>query len=202
MAKYTGPKTKIARKFGEPIFGPDKYLERKNYPPGEHGAARKRKKQSEYGIQLAEKQKAKYTYGVLERQFRNLFKRAQRSKGVTGVELLQLLESRLDNVVYRMGVSPTRAGARQLVNHRHITVNGNVLNIPSYQVKKGDVVGVREKSKSLEVISDSLSTNHSSKYAWLEWDQETLSGKFINVPEREEIPENIQEQLIVELYSK
>ena len=202
MAKYTGPKTKIARKFGEPIFGPDKYLERKNYPPGEHGAARKRKKQSEYGIQLAEKQKAKYTYGVLERQFRNLFKRAQRSKGVTGVELLQLLESRLDNVVYRMGVSPTRAGARQLVNHRHITVNGEVLNIPSYQVKKGDVVGVREKSKSLEVISDSLSTNHSSKYAWLEWDQETLTGKFINVPEREEIPENIQEQLIVELYSK
>jgi small subunit ribosomal protein S4 len=162
----------------------------------------KRKKQSEYGIQLAEKQKAKYTYGVLERQFRNLFKRAQRSKGVTGVELLQLLESRLDNVVYRMGVSPTRAGARQLVNHRHITVNGEVLNIPSYQVKKGDVVGVREKSKSLVVISDSLSTNHSSKYAWLEWDQETLTGKFINVPEREEIPENIQEQLIVELYSK
>jgi small subunit ribosomal protein S4 len=202
MAKYTGPKSKIARKFGEPIFGPDKYLERKNYPPGEHGAARKRKKQSEYGIQLAEKQKAKYTYGVLERQFRNLFKRAQRSKGVTGVELLQLLESRLDNVVYRMGVSPTRAGARQLVNHRHITVNGEVVNIPSYQVKKGDIVGVREKSKSLLVISESLSTNHANKYAWLEWDQETLTGKFINVPEREEIPENIQEQLIVELYSK
>ncbi|PLX19597.1 MAG: 30S ribosomal protein S4 [Salinivirgaceae bacterium] len=202
MAKYTGPKTKIARKFGEPIFGPDKYLERKNYPPGEHGAARKRKKQSEYGIQLAEKQKAKYTYGVLERQFRNLFKRAQRSKGVTGVELLQLLEARLDNVVYRMGVSPTRAGARQLVNHRHITVNGEVVNIPSYQVKKGDIIGVREKSKSLLVISESLSTNHSNKYAWLEWDQETLTGKFINIPEREEIPENIQEQLIVELYSK
>ena len=202
MAKYTGPKTKIARKFGEPIFGPDKYLERKNYPPGEHGAARKRKKQSEYGIQLAEKQKAKYTYGVLERQFRNMFKRAQRSKGVTGVELLQLLESRLDNVVYRLGIGSTRAGARQLVNHRHITVNGEVVNIPSYQVKKGDIVGVREKSKSLEVIADSLSTNSANKYAWLEWDQETLTGKFINVPEREEIPENIQEQLIVELYSK
>lgn len=202
MAKYIGPKTKIARKFGEPIFGPDKYLERKNYPPGEHGAARKRKKQSEYGIQLAEKQKAKYTYGVLERQFRNLFKRAQRSKGVTGVELLQLLEARLDNVVYRLGISPTRAGARQLVGHRHITVNGEVVNIPSYQVKKGDVIGVREKSKSLEVIADSLSTNRSNKYAWLEWEQETLTGKFINVPEREEIPENIQEQLIVELYSK
>jgi small subunit ribosomal protein S4 len=202
MAKYIGPKTKIARKFGEPIFGPDKYLERKNYPPGEHGAARKRKKQSEYGIQLAEKQKAKYTYGVLERQFRNLFKRAQRSKGVTGVELLQLLESRLDNVVYRLGISPTRAGARQLVGHRHITVNGEVVNIPSYQVKKGDIVGVREKSKSLEVIADSLSTNRSNKYAWLEWDQETLTGKFVSIPEREEIPENIQEQLIVELYSK
>ncbi len=202
MAKYIGPKTKIARKFGEPIFGPDKYLERKNYPPGEHGATRKRKKQSEYGMQLAEKQKAKYTYGVLERQFRNLFKKAQRSKGVTGVELLQLLESRLDNVVFRLGLAHTRAGARQLVSHRHITVNGEVVNIASYQVKKGDIVGVREKSKSLEVISDSLATNRASKYAWLEWDQDNYAGKFINLPEREEIPENIQEQLIVELYSK
>lgn len=202
MAKYIGPKTKIARKFGEPIFGPDKYLERKNYPPGEHGASRKRKKQSEYGMQLAEKQKAKYTYGILERQFRNLFKRAQRSKGVTGVELLQLLESRLDNVVFRLGIAPTRAGARQLVSHRHITVNGEVVNIASYQVKKGDIVGVREKSKSLEIISDSLATNRASKYAWLEWDQDNFAGKFVNLPEREEIPENIQEQLIVELYSK
>jgi len=202
MAKYIGPKTKIARKFGEPIYGPDKYLERKNYPPGQHGAAKKRKKQSEYGIQLAEKQKAKYTYGVLERQFRNLFKKAQRSKGVTGIELLQLLEARLDNVVYRLGISPTRAGARQLVGHRHITVNGSVVNIPSYQVKKGDVVAVREKSKSLEVITSSLSGNRANKYAWLEWDQSTLSGKFATVPEREEIPENIKEQLIVELYSK
>jgi small subunit ribosomal protein S4 len=167
MAKYTGPKTKIARKFGEPIFGPDKYLERKNYPPGEHGASRKRKKQSEYGLQLAEKQKAKYTYGVLERQFRNMFKKADRSKGVTGVELLQLLEARLDNVVYRLGISPTRAGARQLVGHRHITVNGSVVNIPSYQVKQGDVVGVREKSKSLEVINTALATNRANRYAWL-----------------------------------
>ncbi|MDA3865359.1 MAG: 30S ribosomal protein S4 [Salinivirgaceae bacterium] len=202
MAKYTGPKTKIARKFGEPIFGPDKYLERKNYPPGEHGSSRKRKKQSEYGLQLAEKQKAKYTYGVLERQFRNLFKKADRSKGVTGVELLQLLEARLDNVVYRLGISPTRAGARQIVGHRHITVNGNVVNIPSYQVKQGDVVGVREKSKSLEVINTALATNRANRYAWLEWDQDTKTGKFTNIPEREEIPENIKEQLIVELYSK
>ncbi|MFO7863755.1 MAG: 30S ribosomal protein S4 [Salinivirgaceae bacterium] len=202
MAKYTGPKTKIARKFGEPIFGPDKYLERKNYPPGEHGASRKRKKQSEYGLQLAEKQKAKYTYGVLERQFRNMFKKADRSKGVTGVELLQLLEARLDNVVYRLGISPTRAGARQLVGHRHITVNGSVVNIPSYQVKQGDVVGVREKSKSLEVINTALATNRANRYAWLEWDQDAKTGKFTNIPEREEIPENIKEQLIVELYSK
>jgi small subunit ribosomal protein S4 len=202
MAKYTGPKTKIARKFGEPIFGPDKYLERKNYPPGEHGSSRKRKKQSEYGLQLAEKQKAKYTYGVLERQFRNLFKKADRSKGVTGVELLQLLEARLDNVVYRLGISPTRAGARQIVGHRHITVNGNVVNIPSYQVKQGDVVGVREKSKSLEVINTALATNRANRYAWLEWDQDTKTGKFTNIREREEIPENIKEQLIVELYSK
>lgn len=202
MAKYIGPKSKIARKFGEPIYGPDKSLERKNYPPGQHGTTKRRKKQSEYGIQLAEKQKAKYTYGVLERQFRNMFKKAQRSKGITGIELLQLLEARLDNVVFRMGISPTRAAARQLVGHRHITVNGKVLNIPSYQVKKGDVVGVREKSKSLEIVTNSLSGNRASKYAWLEWDQSTLSGKFVTIPERDEIPENIKEQLIVELYSK
>jgi len=202
MAKYRGPKSKIARKFGEPIFGPDKVFEHKNYPPGMHGMSARRRKKSEYGLQLKEKQKAKYTYGVLERQFRNLFKKAQRSKSVTGVELLQLLESRLDNVVFRLGIAPTRAGARQLVSHRHITVNGEVVNIASYQVKKGDIVGVREKSKSLEIISDSLATNRASKYAWLEWDQDNFVGKFVNLPEREEIPENIQEQLIVELYSK
>lgn len=202
MAKYTGPRTKIARKFGDPIYGPDKYFERKNYPPGEHGANRKRKKQSEYGLQLSEKQKAKYTYGVLERQFRGMFKKAQRSKGVTGVELLRMLESRLDNVVYRMGIAPTRAAARQLVGHKHITVNGKVVNIPSFSVKQGDIISVREKSKSLEVISNSLGTNSVNRYPWLEWDNETLTGKFISIPEREEIPENIKEQLIVELYSK
>lgn len=202
MAKYIGPKTKIARKFGEPIFGPDKVLEKKNYPPGFHGPSRRRRKQSEYGIQLKEKQKAKYTYGVLEKQFSNLFKKAQRTKGITGEVLLQLLESRLDNVVYRLGISPTRSGARQLVNHRHIVVNGQVVNIPSYQVKPGDIVGVREKSKSLEVIQDALSASTHSKSSWLEWDEATLTGKFLNVPERTEIPENIQEQLIIELYSK
>lgn len=202
MARYTGPKTKIARKFGEPIFGPDKYFERKNYPPGEHGANRKRRKQSEYGIQLSEKQKAKYTYGVLERQFRGLFHKATRKKGVTGIILLQMLESRLDNVVYRLGIAPTRSGARQLVSHKHITVNGSVVNIPSYNLRKGDVVAVREKSKSLEVISNSLASNRANRYAWLEWDNENKTGKFISIPEREEIPENIKEQLIVELYSK
>ena len=201
MARYIGPKTKIARKFGDSIYGPDKYFEKKNYPPGQHGVNRRRKT-SEYGIQLKEKQKAKYTYGVLERQFRNLFEKASRSKGITGEELLGLLESRLDNVVYRLGVAPTRAAARQLVSHRHITVDGEVVNIPSYQVKSGQIIGVREKSKSLEVIVDSLAGNSVSRYSWLEWDNESKTGKFLNVPERSEIPENIKEQLIVELYSK
>lgn len=202
MAKYIGPKSKIARKFGDPIYGPDKYLDRKNFPPGQHGINKKRKKSSEYGMQLREKQKAKYTYGILERQFRNTFEKASRSKGVTGVVLLQLLESRLDNVVYRFGLAPTRAGARQLVSHRHITVNGNVINIPSYQVKPGDIIGVREKSKSLETIQDSLSTRRYAKLSWLEWDDAQMAGKFMNVPDRTEIPEDIREQLIIELYSK
>ncbi len=202
MARYRGPRTKIARKFGDPIFGIDKILEKKSHPPGMHGGNRRRRKQSEYGIQLKEKQKAKYTYGILERQFSNLFEKAQRSKGVTGEVLLQLLESRLDNVVFRMGISPTRAGARQLVSHRHITVNGTVVNIPSYTLRPGDLIGVREKSKSLEIISESLSGSHRSASSWLEWDSTALVGKFMNRPEREEIPENIREQLIVELYSK
>jgi small subunit ribosomal protein S4 len=202
MARYIGPKSKIARKFGEPIFGPDKALEHKNYPPGQHGLNRRRRKTSEYGIQLKEKQKAKYTYGILERQFRKTFERANRSHGITGEELLKLLESRLDNVVYRLGISPTRAGARQLVTHKHITVNGKVTNIPSFILNPGDVVGVREKSKSLEVITDSLTSKRHGKFAWLEWDSAQLTGKFLNRPEREEIPENIKEQLIVELYSK
>ena len=202
MARYIGPKTKIARKFGDPIFGSDKILEKKNYPPGMHGNNKRRRKQSEYGIQLKEKQKAKYTYGILERQFANLFDRAQRSKGITGEVLLQLLESRLDNVVYRLGIAPTRAGARQLVSHRHITVNGQVVNVPSSILKPGDIIGVREKSKSLEAISDSLSGSHRSSSPWLEWDSSQMAGKFLNRPEREEIPENIREQLIVELYSK
>ena len=201
MARYTGPKTKIARKFGEPIFGPDKHLDRKNYPPGHHGMNKRRRKLSEYGVQLKEKQKAKYTYGVLEKQFSNMFKKAQATKGVTGEVLLQLLECRLDNVVYRLGISPTRAGARQLVSHRHITVNGDVVNVPSYSVRPGDVVGVREKSKALEVVQDSLAVSRPGS-PWLEWDQENLIGKFLNLPERSEIPENIKEQLIVELYSK
>jgi len=202
MARYIGPKSKIARKFGEPIYGPDKYLDRKNFPPGQHGINKKRKKTSEYGIQLKEKQKAKYTYGVLERQFRKAFEKASRSKGVTGQVLLQLLEARLDNVVYRLGVAPTRAAARQLMSHRHITVNGNVVNIPSYQLKPGDIVGIREKSKSLEIIVDSLTTRKYSKLSWLEWDDAQMAGKFMNVPERADIPEDIKEQLIVELYSK
>ncbi|MGS2764294.1 30S ribosomal protein S4 [Sinomicrobium sp. M5D2P9] len=201
MARYTGPKTKIARKFGEPIFGDDKSFEKKNYPPGQHGNNRRRGKKSEYAIQLMEKQKAKYTYGILEKQFRNLFEKANRSKGVTGEVLLQLCESRLDNVVYRMGVSPSRRGARQLVSHRHITVNGEIVNIPSYALKPGDVVGVREKSKSLEVIEDSLA-NNSSVYEWITWNTEKKEGSFVAVPERMQIPENIKEQLIVELYSK
>ncbi|WP_163323221.1 30S ribosomal protein S4 [Draconibacterium mangrovi] len=202
MARYRGPKSKIARKFGEPIFGPDKVFEHKNYPPGMHGLASKRRKVSEYGQQLKEKQKAKYTYGVLERQFRTLFKKAQAAKGVTGEVLLQLLESRLDNVVFRLGIAKTRAAARQFVSHKHITVNGKLVNIPSYTVKSGDVIGVREKSKSLEEITGSLHSRRSSQYEWLEWDGAQMTGKFLNRPEREEIPENIKEQLIVELYSK
>jgi len=202
MARYRGAKSKIARKFGEPIYGPDKVFEHKNYPPGLHGLSAKRRKKSEYGIQLKEKQKAKYTYGVLERQFRNLFKTAQASKGITGEVLLQLLESRLDNVVFRLGIARTRDAARQFVGHKHITVNGKVVNIPSLLVKPGDIVGIREKSKSLEAITESLGSHRSSRYEWLEWDESQMAGKFLNVPEREEIPENIKEQLIVELYSK
>ena len=202
MARFRGAKSKIARKFGEPIYGPDKVFEHKNYPPGMHGLSAKRRKKSEYGIQLKEKQKAKYTYGILERQFRGLFKKASAAKGVTGEVLLQLLESRLDNVIFRMGIAKTRAAARQFVSHKHITVNGNVVNIPSYSVKPGDVVGVREKSKSLEEITSSLHSNRSTRYEWLEWDGDLMTGKFLNRPEREEIPENIKEQLIVELYSK
>ena len=202
MARYRGPRTKIARKFGEPIYGTDRAFEKKNYPPGQHGANKRRRKTSEYGLQLQEKQKAKYTYGVLEKQFRNLFEKASAHKGVTGEVLLQLLESRLDNVVFRFGISPTRAGARQLVTHRHITVNGEVVNIPSYILKPGDIIGVREKSKSLIIISDSLQARRSNAYSWLEWDASSLAGKFMNLPERQEIPETIREQLIVELYSK
>ena len=201
MARYTGPKSKIARKFGEPIFGEDKVLAKKNFPPGQHGQ-NKRRKTSEYGMQLREKQKAKYTYGVLEKQFRNLFAKASRLKGITGEILLQLLESRLDNVVYRLGIAPTRAAARQLVLHRHITVNGSVVNIASYEVEPGDIVGVRERSKSLEVISDALAGFNHSKYPWIEWDETINAGKFLHIPAREDIPENIKEQLIVELYSK
>ncbi len=201
MARYTGPKSKIARKFGEAIFGDDKAFEKKNYPPGQHGNSRRRGKKSEYAVQLMEKQKAKYTYGILERQFRNIFGRATRSKGVTGEVLLQLCESRLDNVVYRLGISNSRRGARQLVSHRHITVNGEVVNIPSYSLKPGDVVGVREKSKSLQAITSSLEAN-SSVYEWLSWNAEKMEGTFVSMPERIQIPENIKEQLIVELYSK
>ena len=201
MARYTGPRTRIVRKFGEAIFGADKVLSKKNYPPGQHGNSRKRKT-SEYGIQLREKQKAKYTYGVLEKQFRNLFEKASRSKGITGEVLLQLLEGRLDNVVFRLGIAPTRAAARQLVSHKHITVDGEVVNIPSYAVKPGQVIGVRERSKSLEVIANSLAGFNHSKYPWLEWDDNAKVGKLLHIPEREDIPENIKEHLIVELYSK
>ena len=201
MARYTGPKSKIARKLGEPIFGEDKVLSKKNYPPGQHGQNRRRK-MSEYATQLREKQKAKYTYGVLERQFRNLFNKAARMKGVTGEVLLQLLEGRLDNVVYRLGIAPTRAAARQLVLHRHITVNGKVVNIPSYAVEPGEVIAVRERSKSLEVIQDALAGFNHSKYPWIEWDETVKGGKLLHLPQREDIPENIKEQLIVELYSK
>ena len=200
MARYRGPKAKIARKFREPIFGPSKALEKKNYPPGQHGNSRRRGKKSEYAIQLAEKQKAKYTYGVLEKQFALTFDRAARKKGITGENLLRFLEARLDNTVYRLGIAPTRRSARQLVGHKHIRVNGVLTNIPSYQVKPGDIIEVREKSKSLEVITDSVATNKS--YNWLEFDHTTLKGTFLNYPERADIPENIKEQLIVELYSK
>lgn len=201
MARYTGPKSKIARKFGEPIFGPDKVLSKKNYPPGQHGNSRRRKT-SEYGTQLLEKQKAKYTYGLLEKQFRIVYEKAKRTKGITGEILMQLLESRLDNVVYRLGFAPTRAAARQLVTHKHIVVNGKLVNIPSYQLKPGDTVSVREKDKSMEVIHEALSGFNHSRYAWIEYDESKMSGVFLHIPNREDIPENIKEQLIVELYSK
>jgi small subunit ribosomal protein S4 len=201
MARYTGPKTRIARKFGEAIFGDDKSFEKRNFPPGQHGNARRRGKKSEYAVQLMEKQKAKYTYGVLEKQFRNIFATAKRKEGVTGEILLQLCESRLDNVAYRMGISNSRSGARQLVSHRHITVNGELVNIPSYTLKAGDVVGVREKSKSISTIQDSLAAS-SSVYEWITWNSEKMEGTYVTVPERLQIPENIKEQLIVELYSK
>jgi small subunit ribosomal protein S4 len=201
MARYTGPKTKIARRFREPIFGPDKALERRTYGPGQHGPNKRRGKQSEYAIQLAEKQKAKYTYGILERQFSNLFKKASAMKGITGENLLVLCESRLDNVVYRLGIASTRSAARQFVSHKHITVDGSVVNIPSFSVKPGQEIGVREKSKSLEAITNSIAANTKS-YDWLNWDSAKMAGSVMNVPTRELIPENIKEQLIVELYSK
>ncbi len=201
MARYRGPKTKIARRFGDPIFGQDKYFERRKYPPGQHGLMRKRRKKSQYAIQLDAKQKAKYTYGILERQFKNLFKKAAQAGGNTGEVLMQLLESRLDNVVYRLGIAPSRRAARQLVSHRHITVNGQVVNIPSYQLRPGDRVGVRTKSKSLQVIQESLANNR-NKYEWLTWDNDKMEGVFNSRPERMQIPENIEEHLIVELYSK
>jgi len=201
MARYTGPKSKIARKFREPIYGPDKALERKNYGPGVHGPNKRRRKQSDYAVQLLEKQKAKYTYGILERQFRNLFEKASRQKGITGEILLQMCEGRLDNTVFRLGIANGRRGARQLVSHKHITVNGSVVNIPSYQLRPGDVIGVREKSKSLEVIGASLSSARHD-YDWLSWNGDTMTGVFLNIPERDQITENIKEQLIVELYSK
>ncbi len=202
MARYTGPKSKIARRFRDPIFGPDKSLDRRSYGPGQHGPSKRRGgKQSEYAIQLGEKQKAKYTYGILERQFANMFDKASRMKGITGENLLQLCEARLDNMVYRFGISPSRRGARQLVSHKHITVNGEVVNIPSYSVRPGDVVSVREKSKSLEAINDSLTASN-KKYDWLDWDNSSMCGKVLTLPAREMIPENIKEQLIVELYSK
>jgi len=201
MARYTGPKARISRRFNEPILGESKALQKKNYAPGQHGRGKKRK-QSEYAIQLMEKQKAKYTYGLLERQFAKTFDRATRKKGVTGEVLLQLLESRLDNTVYRLGIAPTRRGARQLISHKHITVNGQLVNIPSFSLKPGDLIGVRERSKSLETITNSLSVQGAKKYHWMEWDNQEMVGKFLNLPSREDIPENINEQLIVELYSK
>ena len=201
MARYIGPKTRISRKFREPIFGPDKNFEKRSYPPGQHGQNKKRAKVSEYATQLQEKQKVKYMYGILERQFAKIFDRAARMQGITGENLLKLIESRLDNVVFRLGLAPTRDGARQLVSHRHITVNGKLVNIPSYTLRAGDVIAVREKSKSLESINNALSSR-SGKYSWLEWDGSKMAGKFVNPPAREELTENIKEQLIVELYSK
>ncbi|MCK9203203.1 MAG: 30S ribosomal protein S4 [Bacteroidales bacterium] len=201
MARYIGPKSKIARRFRDPIYGPDKSYEKKNYPPGMHGQTKRRAKTSEYGTQLTEKQKAKYTYGILERQFKNTFLKAARKGGITGVVLLQLIESRLDNVVFRLGISPTRDGARQLIGHRHIMVNGKVVNIPSFELRPGDIISVRERSKSLEVITNSLA-GRSNQYPWMEWDSAMMTGKFMSYPERDQIPENIREQLIVELYSK
>jgi small subunit ribosomal protein S4 len=201
MARYIGPKSKIARKFRDPIYGPDKNYEKKNYPPGMHGQNKRRAKASEYGTQLMEKQKAKYTYGILERQFKNIFLKASHKGGITGEVLLQLIESRLDNTVFRLGIAPTRDGARQLIGHRHILVNGKVVNIPSFELRPGDIISVRERSKSLEVITDSLS-GRGSQYPWLEWDSSMMTGKFMSYPERSQIPENIKEQLIVELYSK
>jgi|TARA_B100001059_G_scaffold210409_1_gene224030 small subunit ribosomal protein S4 len=201
MARYTGPKTKISRKFGEPLFGEDRTLEKKNYPPGQHGNSKRRSKKSEYAIQLMEKQKAKYTYGILEKQFKNIYDKANKGKGITGELLLQLCESRLDNVVFRMGISKTRDGARQLVSHKHVNVNGSIVNIPSFTLKPGDVVSIREKSKSLKAIESSLLEN-SSEYDWINFNRERLEGEFVTIPEREQIPENIKEQLIVELYSK
>ena len=201
MARYTGPKSKIARRFGEAIFGPDKVLSKRNFPPGQHGNNRRRKT-SEYGVMLAEKQKAKYTYGVLEKQFRNMFERAARTNGITGEILLQTLECRLDNLVFRLGIAPTRAAARQLVTHRHIVVDGKCVHVPSYAVKPGQIVGVREKAKSLEVIAAALAGFNHSKYPWIEWDEAQKAGKLLHKPERADIPENIREQLIVELYSK
>jgi small subunit ribosomal protein S4 len=201
MARYIGPKSRVARKFREPIYGPDKNFEKRNYPPGQHGLNKKRSKLSEYATQLKEKQKVKYTYGILERQFAKIFDRASRMEGITGENLLKLIESRLDNVVYRLGVAPTRSAARQLVSHCHITVNGEVVNISSYTLKPGDVVAVRERSKALPVIADSVASR-TGKYSWLEWDGTQMSGRFVNPPAREEITENIKEQLIVELYSK
>jgi small subunit ribosomal protein S4 len=201
MARYTGPKTKIARKFGESIYGDDKSFEKRNYPPGQHGNNRRRGKKSEYAVQLMEKQKAKYTYGILEKQFRNMFSKANRSTGITGEILLQLCESRLDNVTFRLGIAPTRSAARQLVSHKHITVNGELVNIPSYQLKPNDVVSIREKSKSLNVVQESLS-NNKSVHEWMTWNSEKMQGTFVNIPERSQIPEKINEQFIVELYSK
>ncbi len=201
MARYKGPKSKIARRFNEPIFGASKALTKKAYPPGQHGRGRRRK-QSEYAVQLMEKQKAKYTYGVLEKQFANLFEKASSKSGITGELLLQLLESRLDNIVFRLGIAPTRRAARQFVSHKHILVNGEIVNVPSYHVQEGDTIGVREKSKSLEAITNSLSLNSVSKYSWMEFDKSSMTGRFVNTPQREDIPENINEQLIVELYSK